>query len=148
MDNFKFKETLKFVVDKLNDSGVEWFLIGGFNQQVQGLNREAKDIDIGIRIDDLEKVKKLFGEFEIFGEGETFDKKGKKFKFKLNNSEIDINAFEKDSAHFLKLKGDNKIKKINFLELELNCYPIELEADIYEEFGRKERAEQIREVLK
>lgn len=142
------KQTLKLVIDKLNNSGVEWFLIGGFNQQVQGLAREANDLDIGIKIEDLESVEDLFDEFEMSEVGETFDKKGKRFKFKLNDSEIDVNAFEKDSAHLSRLSKEINIKKIDFEDLELNCYPIELEADIYEEFGRSERAEMLRELIK
>jgi len=56
---------LKSIFERLDKSGIEWFLIGGFNHKVQGLNREANDLDIGIHYKDFEKTKDLFSDFDI-----------------------------------------------------------------------------------
>ena len=141
----RFKQTLKEIVDKLNGSGLGWFLIGGTSQIIQGLNRNFNDIDIGVKYEDYFTVKELFKDNEI-KESDTFDKKGKRFTFESGGIEVDILGLTEDSAH-LSMLGNYKIKKINFEGIEVNCYPVEIEANIYEKYGKPERAEQLRRLI-
>lgn len=145
--NQKFIENIKYVSEKLNQAEIKWFLIGGSNQKLQGLERDANDLDIGIKYEDLEKVKRIFNENRIYGESDSFDKKGKRFKFKYNDSEIDIVATQQDGAYFSRL-GKRDFDKISIDNIEVSCYPLDLEADIYENYGRPERAEMIKQLIK
>ncbi|OHD29229.1 MAG: hypothetical protein A2086_16690 [Spirochaetes bacterium GWD1_27_9] len=55
-----FKQTLLLIINELNNSRIDYGLIGGFAMGLFGIDRATTDLDFLINIKDIDKIKKIF----------------------------------------------------------------------------------------
>jgi hypothetical protein len=141
------KETLIFVAKKLNETKTRWFLIAGFNLELQGMSVAPGDIDIVVSFSDKEKVKKLFETEKLIRSTVLRNKEVEDAVYLIKGSEVQF-CFEYPHGFYSQFLRDNKFLKVKLGAVEIFCNLLENEIKAYEYLGRKEKAEKIRKFLK
>ena len=65
MINKNFIKSLNIISKHLNNSRIKWAIIGSANMALQGIDITPKDIDIIVKLEDLENIKDIFHKYEI-----------------------------------------------------------------------------------
>jgi hypothetical protein len=63
----KHREILKLLASKLNDSGINWAVVGSANHAMQGVDVKPNDIDIITNKEGIYKIDELLKEYEVEG---------------------------------------------------------------------------------
>ncbi len=128
MEEKEVHETLKFFLNKIHGKNLVWRLNGSTNLFVQGMKFSPKDIDITTNPEDYKKFKVIFKEFI---KKEDFEKdKGWQFiLLKIKGIELEI-GYHREI--YLSLDMLDKIKKVKFLDLNLNVLSLENSKKFYE----------------
>ena len=143
--NNKFLNALKLVSSKLNESSVKWMLCGTTNYVLQGIDVHPNDIDISISHKDLEKIRKIFSEYNQSEINDLSNGEGQEFKFDVDGVEVQICA---DYEHGFYYKQSNKIKILNIDDIKIPALKLEAEIECCEHLKRPEKVKMLKEFLK
>jgi hypothetical protein len=102
---FEWQNVLLFLVQKLAEKGIEWWIGGSCSEAVLDVKIKPHDIDIGVHTRDFYRVKDLFREYTIEPLG---DNKGNWLvryfgKLCVDGASVDIAADEKLNEEKLRL---------------------------------------------
>jgi hypothetical protein len=155
----QFKEAIKIIYAKLNNTNFPYAFIGSTNCALQGMEVSPRDLDLVMKLDDLQHIPKLFKEYSPSDIEELLpDSKDPAWTAKLANhpafnvhahvKEIKVQILgEKDNGDYVSKLVANRIIYIPFNGLKLPCFTLEAEAEAYEETYRPKKAERIRQFL-
>ena len=130
------------ILQKLEGVDVVWRLDGSVNLLVQGMDLQPNDLDIATDDKGLEVFYGLFEEFitdDKFGEVAS----GRVLKLNVEGKEVEINSY--DNANLNKL---DKIKFLNYKDLELPVLPLKEAKKFYKQIKRERKVKMITDQLK
>jgi hypothetical protein len=134
-------EVLKIIFDVLKWKNVIWRLDGSVNLIVQGVNTQAKDVDIDTTLEGMDIFENAFKKYIT-----------KDFYSEKNKCRIlifDINWFEVEINSYGDRKRDmwDKIKIINWQGLDVPIIPLKYAKIFYQLINRQEKVDLINEYL-
>lgn len=145
-----FVEAIKIIDEKLNQKGIKWALVGSTNLALQGMNVTPRDLDILINYPNLEAVKFIFLDYNPskIKELKPFIKGQQAWEVRaiINNTEVQFFS-EKNGEYARKLHA-NRLITIKLNNINIPCFSLKDEAQIYAETNRKDKAEIINKFLK
>ena len=146
MINQNFKQALKIIYNKLEDTSIKYIVVGSTNLALQGMDKTPNDIDIITEFKNLEKIKEIFKSSEIKKLTSPSGVFYWETNFKLNDIEISFMG-EKSNGNYTPKLLNNKIKSIKLDFFEIPCLTLEAESQAYSETHREEKAKLIRDFL-
>ena len=145
----QFKQALKTVTEKLQNNNIQYTIIGTTSLALQGINVKPNDIDIIISLNNLKKAKDIFSEYNpsiIEKVKSSIEEPAWEIKMQIQGIEVQIIAEKQTGIYLRKLTKNNKTT-IKLDNLKLSCFTLEAEAQAYQDIGRSEKAQLIREFL-
>ncbi len=155
----KFKDAIRIVSGKLSGKDLNWSFIGSTNCTLQGMNLSPKDLDLVVRLKDLEKIQVIFKDYnpsnveKLFPDPKDQAWNAKLLKhpawnvhFSINGVEVQILGGPDDGDYVSKLI-DNRIIQIPFEEIKVPCFTLQTEIECYEETYRQDKADRIKRFL-
>ncbi|NTW61910.1 hypothetical protein HGB25_00630 [Candidatus Saccharibacteria bacterium] len=140
---------LKTLHDKLSD--VDWRLIGSMNLALQGVDIEAKDIDVRINVEDIQTVQSALKDYckkQIeYGQNDGYSSFFGQFNIEGVQVDVIAGIVEKDG---FKTTDDLLAIKPIVIEvygISIPCVDLKTEYDAYISLGRKEKAVLIKSVI-
>lgn len=150
MINDKFKRALRVVARIMNESHVQYVVIGSSNMAIQGMEVDPGDLDIAVSKDDLGKIDKLFSEHVVsLAEFKESTRGGQYWRLELGIGGFEVEVIgERDDDIYVEkmLAGTTIIVDVN--NTKVPCLQLEAEADAYAETNRLQKAETIRKFLR
>lgn len=139
------KEAFNWIIDILENEGIEYKISGGLAVRAYGSERELVDIDIEVATDDLEKIFQKTKEFATYSPQLFTDENWKLYLLTLNykGQDIDINGniaeiFNKKSGEWEKYTGDlNDFNKIKIFDRVVNVDSVNSLIDYKSKLGRE-----------
>ena len=150
MLNENFKNAVKIIHKLLNENKIKWALIGSTNMQLQGISVNPRDLDIVVRLKDLERIQEIFSDYNVSAVKELkplTDEPAWEVKMEIGNVEVQILG-EKDTGEYVSKLLSNRITKIKVDNIEIPCFTLDAEAQTYAETNREHKAHLIQEFLK
>lgn len=147
--NKNFKKAIKIIHKLLNKNKIKWALIGSTNMQLQGMNVSPHDLDIVVKLKDLEKMREIFSEYNASAVRELkplTDEPGWEVKLEIESVEVQILG-ERDNSEYVSKLLANRLTKIKIDDIEIPCFTLEAEAQTYAETNREHKAQLIQEFL-
>jgi len=139
----KRREMILDIAEKLKS--IRWTLIGSTSRQLQGMDVSPNDIDISVHVDDLEKIREIFKEYnppEVKELKTTTKERAWHVKFFLNDFEIEFLG-EESNGLFLKKILDGRTSVVEGVP----CMNLDAAAECLEATNREEKAKKIRKWL-
>lgn len=132
------------IAELLNKNNIDWILIGSVNHELQGMEKEPRDIDIVVKLKKLRKVR------NIFAENDPSEVKGVRpgdfnINFKINNVPVEI--FGEDKAQKYFINKESYITTEEVKNTRIPCRKLEKELEFYKQLGREEKAEELKQFL-
>lgn len=131
--------------------GIDWRLIGSSNLALQGVDIEAKDVDISIKVEAIQAVQKALQEYCIKQIEYTHNNGYSSYfgHFTIEGVQVDVMAgsVQKDGV---KTSEDSQNVKPVFVKVDgifIPCVDLNTEYDAYISMGRKEKAALIKKVI-
>jgi hypothetical protein len=152
MMNPDFKDAILILSKLLNKNQIKWALIGSANLQLQGVNIEPNDIDIVVLVNDLEKMQKIFLNYspsalKTLMPLSEFDTKKIELTFIINTILVQTIGETPHSLYARQMLSDNLVKiKIN--NVEIPCFSLAIEAELYAKTNRKQKSKLILDFLR
>lgn len=138
-----FQKVLVKIAKELNKNNIDWVLIGTTNHLLQGIKGDPNDIDILVKLKDLENIQKIFSNYNLLSSKAKLGYPN--LKFKVNNIPVEIIAQENIKKYF-----KNKKKFINNKKVEdilVPCRSLKEELKLYIKLKRKEKVRRIRKKI-
>ena len=148
MVNNEFLSVLAIVESRL-EGVVDWAVVGSANLSLQGIEIDPNDLDIAVRFEDLEKIKKIFSDFDCSNVVEIESKSGKpvwELQIVIHSVGIQFNG-EKEEGIYI---DDVKNKSWIYVEkngVKIPCLKLESELKAYGEMNRQDKIDKIREFI-
>jgi hypothetical protein len=150
MDEENFKRVIRIVYESINKNNIKWALIGSVNLKLQGMEIEPSDLDIVVMLEDLEKIRRIFSEYNPskikklnpLGGNSAFE-----VKVIIEGIEVQILGEERGGVYIVNLLK-NKLTKIKLEDMEIPSFTLGAEAEAYRETKREQKAALIKEFLK
>ena len=148
----RFKSALEIISSKLNNN-IKWALVGSTNMALQGIPVNPGDLDVVVRYSDLKKMKGIFSDYKVseikelkpFVSGQSC---AGDVKFNILGADVQIFG-EEDGGNYIKyLLSNNNLVFVEVDEMKVPFFKLEIEAQVYWDTGRNNKAEIIREFLK
>ncbi len=133
-------EILALIIKEL-DEPILWRLDGSANLLVQGVDVSVNDLDIATDEEGLNVFREVFDEYLI---EDFYSEKiqGNSLILDIFCNEIEINCYgDREKSHF------DKIKTIDWNNLNIPVLSLELAKEFYKVIGRKEKVELIEKHL-
>lgn len=141
MDDEKIYQVLNIICESIKDCDINWRLDGSTNLIVQGMNLEARDLDIRTWKEDMEIFRNKLKKFIV---KDYFNKNKNAFSIILNilGEEVEIN-------HYPDWSGDDNITPalISWRGLDLKCLSLADAERFYRAIGRVGKADLIKEFI-
>lgn len=137
----KYIKVLIEVVSKLDENNIRYFLIGSVNQALQGLKITPNDIDILVKSEDLDKIKNIFKNYNIKREHKLKNGEGKETLYIMNGIEVQFCGEYKHGIY--RKDSENNVFEMLINNQKIKIFNLEKEAEIYNVFGRREKADRI-----
>jgi predicted nucleotidyltransferase len=149
MINSNFKKAIKIIHKLLSEKKIKWALIGSTNMQLQGMDIQPHDLDIVIQLKDLDKMQKIFSEYNVSAIKEKRSLTNNPFwevKVEIDGVEVQIFGEKSNRGYVSKLLA-NRLINIQLNGIKIPCFTLEAEAQTYAEINRGHKAHLIQEFL-
>ncbi len=116
-------------------------MIGSVNMQAQGIELSPNDLDIVVQLKDLKKISKIFSDYSVFEirELKLFDYKSA-WEVKVEIKKVEVQFLgEKDDGIYIEKLLANKLINIKVDNIEIPCFTLNAEAQIYSQTNRKHK---------
>ena len=149
MINKKLKEVIILVAKKFKKVNIKWALIGSTNLTLQGVDILPHDLDIVVESNNLRKIKKIFEEFKLSEFKETIPMTDKPvWEMRLNIMGVDVQIFgEKSDGIYVSRLLANKLTYVELENIEIPCFSLEAEIEVYSETNRNNKVKLIKNFL-
>ena len=144
MINKKFKNALTTVARLFNENDIDWFLMGTVNHSLQGMKRNPNDIDVIVRFERLEKVRRFLENYHP-SEIEKLSDKESAFELKINNVPVEVIGEKRIDKYFNNKNEFLVDKRLN--NTKIPCRKLEEEIEFYKRLGRDKRVKEIKGFL-
>jgi len=143
----EFKQAIKSLFEKLGSSSIKWAVIGSTNMALQGIDVTPHDLDIVVKLNDIEKVKDIFRTDEIRKIKSTTKEPIWEVRTNINGVEVQIMAENFTGEYVSKLLA-GRTTRVKIDNIDVPCFTLDAEAQAYSETNREHKAEIIHEFLK
>jgi hypothetical protein len=146
-------DALKVIFERVPPQKVDWCLSGSASLRVQGMDVHVHDLDIQVNHDHIFQVEKALSKYMVSPVGvfETGDIRSLDGKAIINGIEVELIAdmqVKDGSGAWQNIVDMERKKWIDWQGLKLPVIPLQVEAQIYEKLGRKEKIDMIKNFLK
>ncbi len=139
---------LKTLHDKL--SGIDWRLIGSTNLTLQGVDIEAKDVDIRISVEDIQAVQSALQDYckkQIqYGQNDGYSSFFGQFNIEGVQVDVMAGVVEKDDVKTVDVLAIKPIA-IEIDGMSIPCVDLKTEYDAYISLGRNGKAVLIKSAI-
>ncbi len=144
----EFQSALKSIREKLTKYEIAWALIGSANCSLQGVGIIPRDLDVIVKLDDLQKMDKIFDDYNVSATAElpSMAKTGEPaWEVKLTIDTVPVHILgEKNSGVYVSKLLSKCFTEVKLDEMSIPCLTLYAEADAYDETNRSEKAERVR----
>ncbi len=143
MEDNNIYKILKFILNRLNNKKFVWRLEGSANLKVQGIDVSVRDLDIVTDKNGINIFRELLKEF-IVKDFYKEEIKSDSLICSINNFEVEI-LYRHGNKN---LNMFNKIKIIQYKELEIPILPLNCALEFYKLINKQDKVGLIKNFLK
>ena len=150
MLNENFKDALKIIQKRLTENNIKYAVVGSTNMQLQGMNVQPHDLDIVVRLQDLEKIREIFSDYKASDIKELkplTDELSWEVRAEIEGVQVQVFG-QKNTGEYVRKLLANQMTQVRLDNIEVPCFTLEAEAQTYSETNRKHKTQLIQEFLK
>ena len=159
MLSYYFKQAIKVLSQELNTQQLKYALIGSSNLVLQGMDLSPHDLDLVMRIDDLNKIPEIFRSYSPSNIEELRPDSGdpvwtaklerrQAWNVCFNIGKIPVQILgESNYGNYVSKLVAQRLVHIDIDGTDVPCFNLEAEAEAYQETFRPQKAERIRAFL-
>lgn len=145
----KFIDAIEIVYEKLKKERIEWVLVASTNLALQGMDVRPRDLDILVKLVNLEKIRALFLEYKPSQITKMGSATGEAWEVKANVCGVEVHFFGENSSgvYASKIIG-HEFTYLKIKRIKVPCFSLSTESQAYEATNRKEKADKIKEFVR
>lgn len=145
-------KALKVLHKLFSENTITWKLTGSSNLALQGVSVDAKDVDIFVKNNEIDKVQKLLDEYTIDSIKYSQTEKFRSFfgRFSIENCLVEVMCnleIFKDGTWLKSSPFEDLPVFIKLDDSDIPCITLKMEYEGCMRLGRLEKAEKIKHVL-
>jgi hypothetical protein len=140
----KYIDSIRLIHSTLENSNIDWYIIGRTNLALQGINIVPEQIGVLIHSYDLDRFLSVFRKYSHSEITELPNGEAKEFILHIGSADALVCA---EYEHGIFWKVFRKREKIFLEEMCLPCYSLESDRDAYHYLNMPERAKIIEDFL-
>lgn len=148
--NEQFKKALYVINKKMKEADIRWAVIGSANMALQGMEIMPRDLDIVATFDDLQKIKKLFSQYnasDILKLPTMTGEPAWEIKTEIEGVVVQFLG-EKENGQYVSKLLIGRIMIVPVDNIVVPCLTLQAEARAYAETNRPAKAKLIKDFLK